>query len=189
MHTDRFPDIPTLETGRLRLRIMTPEMYDRVFADYTDEAIRVLFALENLDAVNAEREKYDRGLQTHNKSFRLFLMADKRTGETIGSCGFHTWYLPHARAEIGYAIHCEAYKGKGLMKEALQAMIRHGFEEMDLNRIEAFVGPENRPSLGLMRSLGFHKEGHLREHYFKNGRVEDSIVFSLLRREYTDVRP
>jgi ribosomal-protein-alanine N-acetyltransferase len=55
---------------------------------------------------------------------------------------------------------------------------------MYLHRIEALVGPHNIPSLKLVKSFGFREEGRLREHYFINNQLEDSIVFSLLKREY-----
>ena len=55
---------------------------------------------------------------------------------------------------------------------------------MGLNRIEAFVGPGNDPSLRIMERLGFSKEGLLREHYHKNNHTEDSVAYSLLKREY-----
>lgn len=55
---------------------------------------------------------------------------------------------------------------------------------MKLNRIEAFIGPKNQASIKLINKLNFVKEGHLREHYSENNRIEDSIVYSLLRKEY-----
>ncbi|GAA4461501.1 hypothetical protein GCM10023093_06270 [Nemorincola caseinilytica] len=62
-----------------------------------------------------------------------------------------------------------AYRNKGYMTEAMQAVIAHGFGQMGLNRIEAFVGTRNEPSLRLMQHFGFTKEGLLRSHYCKNG--------------------
>ena len=70
------------------------------------------------------------------------------------------------------------------MKEALPFVLQYGFEEMELKRIEALVGPNNEASLRLIRSMGFVQEGLLREHYFTNGRFEDSLFFSLLQREF-----
>jgi ribosomal-protein-alanine N-acetyltransferase len=55
---------------------------------------------------------------------------------------------------------------------------------MKLNRIEAFIGPGNIPSLKLIAKSGFIQEGHLRGHYCKKGIMEDSLVFGLLREEY-----
>ena len=70
------------------------------------------------------------------------------------------------------------------MTEALTPIIAYGFSEMQLHRIEAFVGPNNSPSLNLMRKFGFTQEGQLRQHYLKDGKFEDSVVFSLLLEEY-----
>jgi ribosomal-protein-alanine N-acetyltransferase len=70
------------------------------------------------------------------------------------------------------------------MKEALKAMLDFGFKEMQLNRVEALIGPLNVPSTKLVQSLGFVQEGVLREHYCKNGELQDSVMFSLLKREY-----
>ena len=102
-------------------------------------------------------------------------------------CGFHTWAMEHYRAELGYSIHIETEKKKGYMKEALKPIIEYGFNKMNLHRIEAFVGPDNTASISLVKRLGFTQEGHLREHYLKDGVFEDSIVFSLLEKEFQNI--
>lgn len=102
----------------------------------------------------------------------------------MGWCGFHTWFTKHRRAEIGYVLNHDQYKGKGNMKEALPAVLKFGFENMDLHRVEALVAPGNKPSLKLLLRSGFAQEGLLRQHYFVNGKMEDSAIFSLLRSEY-----
>jgi [ribosomal protein S5]-alanine N-acetyltransferase len=52
-------------------------------------------------------------------------------------------YAPeHARAELGYVLSREHW-GKGLMAEAARAIIRFGFERMDLNRVGARCIAEN----------------------------------------------
>ena len=71
-----------------------------------------------------------------------------------------------------------------LMSEAVEAIIRYGFSELNLNRIEAIVGPENAPSLRLMEKNGFVQEGRLRKHYPAGDGFEDSLVFGLLREEF-----
>lgn len=58
----------------------------------------------------------------------------------IGWCGYHTWYIDHRRAEIGYAIRSDEYKAQGIMTEVMNAVLRYGFEVMNLHRIEAFIG-------------------------------------------------
>jgi len=70
------------------------------------------------------------------------------------------------------------------MTEAFQKIIHYGFDVMKLNRIEAFVSPQNEASIKLLKKFNFVEEGLLRKHYFKNNIMEDSLVCSLLRSEY-----
>jgi len=70
------------------------------------------------------------------------------------------------------------------MPEALQALLRFGFEAMDLNRVEATTHTENQRSQGVLAKLGFQKEGLLREYYCRDGLYNDQVQFSLLRREW-----
>ena len=70
------------------------------------------------------------------------------------------------------------------MPEALGALLRFGYLEMDLNRIEATTHIENDPSQRVLIKLGFQREGILREYYCQDGQYNDQIQFSLLRKEW-----
>jgi [ribosomal protein S5]-alanine N-acetyltransferase len=74
------------------------------------------------------------------------------------------------------------------MTEAMKAVLIHGFEQMKLNRVEAFASPLNTPSIRLIERYGFTKEGLLRQHYGHNGVAEDSAVYGLLASEYEVVK-
>jgi ribosomal-protein-alanine N-acetyltransferase len=91
----------------------------------------------------------------------------------------------HHRAEIGYDLWPD-YWGQGLMPEAIGELIRFGFEEMDLNRIEATTHTENLRSQRVLTRLGFQKEGLLRDFYFRDNIYNDQVLFSLLRREWQE---
>ena len=171
-------------TDRLILRQLTPEVYDYVFQTYSSASLLHFFGLSTQEELDLERKKYQNGLSTYNRKFLYFQLLDKLHGNIIGWCGYHTWYIDHYRAELGYALFDDAHKGKGLMSETLVPIIKYGFEQMNLNRIEAFVGPENTASNKLLQKFHFVKEGQMRSHFFKNNQMEDSIVYSLLRSEF-----
>jgi len=68
------------------------------------------------------------------------------------------------------------------MTEALEAILRFGFREIELNRIQAVVMPGNVGSEGLLKKLGFRREGLLREYEnWGNKGYVDVTMFSLLR--------
>lgn len=174
----------TIQTERLLLRKLTDDDYSYIFQHLSDTAIMQLLNIETLDKLEIEKQKQEKGYSTFNKRFLIFQLLDKETQQIIGWCGYHTWYIDHGRAEIGYGLIDEHTKGKGLMSEALKAVLRYGFEQMQLNRVEAFVAPENIPSLKLVDKFNFTREGQLRKHYLKDGNLEDSVVFGLLEEEW-----
>ena len=177
-------NIETLETERLLLRGLTPDVYKYAFHNLNSQELKKFFGCATDADLEEERKKYNEGLSMYRKSFFVFQLRDKRRDTVIGWCGYHTWYLLHMRAEIGYIITDNAYRKKGLMKEALPLVLHYGFNSLGLQRVEAFIAPDNVPSLKLVHSLGFVQEGRLREHYLVEGHFDDSLVFSLLKREY-----
>ncbi len=107
----------------------------------------------------------------------------KGDGELIGSAGLYLWKKDTRQAETGYDLNPK-YWDRGIMTEAMIAIIGYGFDKMNLNRIEALIAPYNTHSIRLVKRLGFMKEGVLRDHYVYKGRLEDDLLFSLLRREW-----
>ncbi|HRO43316.1 MAG TPA: GNAT family protein [Flavipsychrobacter sp.] len=157
----------------------TAAMAQEVFIKNDEQSSMQLFGLQT--AEDAQRFKTTIFSSNDYRTCMLFTICHEE--KVIGSCNFHIWIPKHFRAEIGYMLD-EQYRNKGIMKEAVKNVLNYGFEKMGLNRVEAFVGHENIPSLKLVTHFGFQKEGVMREHYFKNDRLEDSVCFSLLRREY-----
>jgi ribosomal-protein-alanine N-acetyltransferase len=143
-----------------------------------------IFGHSSLEQLETEHKRHSKGMTTFNMSFLFFQLIEKESGSPIGWCGYHTWMTFHRRAEIFYTLNDDAHKRKGYMTEALKEVIRYGFEEMDLNRIEAIAATYNEPSLKLIHNSGFVKEGLMREHYNVDGILEDDSLFSLLRSEY-----
>lgn len=179
-------ELEELTTSRLILRKLTPEIFDYIYRELPKPQQIKFLGLNSKEELEVEKKKYKEGLWTYNKKFLYFQLLEQKNNNIIGWCGYHTWYLDHERAEIGYGLFKEEYKNRGLMSEAILPIIDYGFVKMELNRIEAFIEPKNLASIKLIKKLNFVKEGQLREHYYnyKNNQVEDSIVYSLLRREY-----
>jgi len=97
-------------------------------------------------------------------------------GRAIGKAGF--WKLP----EIGYILHPDVW-GRGLAREALEAVIRVGFEHGGVETITADVDPRNAASLGLLERLGFVRTGFARNTWEIGGVLMDSVYLSLTRPE------
>lgn len=173
-----------IETTRMELRGFTPLNMKEIFETYPKERIMQTLGHRSEEEYQSEAEKQKNGYASYNRSFVLFLLVEKTTGEIIGRCGLHNWNDKHFRAEIGYVMHNEDYRKKGLMTEAVQAIIQYGFEVMRLNRIEALVGANNTASLAIMKKFGFAREGLLCQHAYNGNDFEDSVAFALLKEGY-----
>ena len=72
------------------------------------------------------------------------------------------------------------HTGKGYMTEALKSAMAFVFDEYKMHRIEAFIVPENEPSLNLVKRVGFHYEGKRYSYMHINGRYRDHEAFYML---------
>ncbi|MGN6568052.1 MAG: GNAT family N-acetyltransferase [Flavipsychrobacter sp.] len=79
-------------------------------------------------------------------------------------------------AEVGYTL-MPAYEGKGIMQEALQAVIQFGFDTLQLKRIEAFTHKDNERSKKLLERNGFVRDKNIEEKL--DEREADLYVYAL----------
>ena len=94
---------------------------------------------------------------------------------------------PFQNAMLGYAIDA-AHEGRGLMREALQAVVAHAFSpSFNLHRIQANVRPENRRSVALVKRLGFEDEGLARDYLYIDGAWRDHRMFALRNAAFVGV--
>lgn len=185
------PIIPSqifIETKRLCLRELSPEVYKHLFSECNSSRIAEYLGLNTSKEVDSEREKYNQGMVTYFSTFLSFHLLDKQNGKLLGKCGYHTWVPTHRRAEIGYELYADEDKGKGYMTEALGAILAYGFDHMNLHRIEAYIADYNVPSAKLLKRYGFTQEGNVRGHYVVDGVNEDSLLLSLLQPEYEQLK-
>ncbi len=75
---------------------------------------------------------------------------------------------------------------KGLMTDAVKAVVGFCFETLHLNRVEAACLPHNAASIRLLEKVGFSREGYARKYLCIDGRWQDHILYGLVR---DDPRP
>ncbi|MGZ7078280.1 MAG: GNAT family N-acetyltransferase [Thermoanaerobaculia bacterium] len=97
----------------------------------------------------------------------------------LGTCGFSNWSLPHAHAELVYDLAPEFW-GRGLMRAAVDRVLSWAFITARFNRVHAFVMTSNAPSIRLLESFRFTREGTMQQYRIARGVARDFYVYALL---------
>ena len=182
MLTINFTPFPNLETERLLLRRVNESDVNEVFALRSNlETMKYISrplvktiddALEHIAMINAKIE---------NNEGINWAITYKGSPKLIGILGHYRIKTEHHRAEIGYMLHKE-HNGKGIITEAVQEVVKYGFNEMKLHSIEAIIDPKNFGSEKVLQKCGFIKEAHFKENEFFEGRFLDSVIYSILKK-------
>lgn len=159
-----FQYFPQLETERLILRRMQVADTEALFRILSDEDVTRFYddaRFTNPSQASEQIEAWENGY-VHRRCIRWGITL-KEENVVIGSCGFYGIHPWHMRGSIGYEL-ARRFWRKGIMAEAITALLDFGFGELGLHRIDAVVIPENVASIGLLEKLGFYNEGLLHEY-------------------------
>lgn len=111
-------------------------------------------------------------------------LAIEAEGQAVGSIGVFLGNDVYRKsAELGYWL-AQPYWRKGIMSGAVRQICGMAFARYDIARIYAGPYAANAGSRGVLEKAGFHQEGLLRQSVYKNGVLQDSCVYALLRDEY-----
>ena len=179
-----FHDLPELETDRLLLRKLrmtdAQDMYD--YSRDPEVARHVLW-----DAHTSISES--KGcLRYAVRQYRQDLPASwgieyKENHKLIGTIGFMWINRDHNSAEVGYSLSRD-YWNRGIMSEALAAVLDEGFMDLMLHRIEAQHEVDNPASGRVMAKCGMQYEGCVRGRLYNKGRYVDVSLYAILRDDY-----
>lgn len=125
---------------------------------------------------------YEEHLDEIKDSTHFLLLFKENTTDEIVGFGLINMDFKSNRFEIRRIAIVK--KGVGYGKEAMKALIKYAFEETDTNKIWLDVYPDNAKGIKLYESLGFHKDGVLRQNYKSERGYLDQIVYSILKDEY-----
>jgi len=176
--------LPTINTGRLRLRRISENDLEALFNIFSDPQVMRYWSTPPL----ADRQAAVSLLhEIHNLFDRRLMLkwgiALLDNDQLIGTATLFNLNFENGRAEIGYGLGSRHWRN-GYMNEALRALLFYAFDVLELRRLEADVDPRNAGSIRTVERLGFRQEGLLRERWHVNGEIQDSLFYGLLRREW-----
>ena len=103
--------------------------------------------------------------------------------QLVGTCGFNEWSQAHRWAEMAFDL-AQAHWGKGLMRQAVDAVLQWTYRQDQVNRVHAFVRIDNSRSERLLERSGFVREGRLRSYRVCRGQPHDFYIYGLLRSDW-----
>lgn len=182
MTADLFPQFVT---GRLLLRAFKIED-ETAFAEFavkeefwrflpgpslTPDLVAQFIAARVRDAANPSGRDW------------IFAVEEQSLGRAIGMVRLSVASAEHRQGNIGFSFD-GTLRGRGYASEAMRAVLRFGFSDLELHRITALADVENARSHAVLAKLGFRQEGRLRQNFNMRGVWRDSDLFALLRSEW-----
>lgn len=179
-----------LEGRHVLLDPLMPEDAQALFAAAGDDVEMFRFLSEPLRTLQDHRDYVQRGLEEQAAGRALpFCIRLRNTGEVIGSTRFAAFDPAHRRAEIGWTWIARKVQRSAVNTECKRLLLAHGFDVLELNRIEFKTDALNTVSRAAITRLGATQEGVFRQHMvMPDGRVRDTVYFSIVRREWPSVR-
>jgi RimJ/RimL family protein N-acetyltransferase len=175
--------LPTLRQGRISLREIQPEDEDPIVELFRDP--RVSRHLADPPRSRKAFRQFIKWSADTRLAGRYTGFAVRQSGRTVGM--MYVWVVAPGTAEIGFALTPPMW-GTGLFRVAGGLLCRFAFEVMKLHRLEMRVAVQNTRAQVAVYKLGATPEGVLRDSFIKDGRHYDSVMFRLLRPEFTASR-
>ncbi|WP_333809751.1 GNAT family N-acetyltransferase [Flavobacterium sp.] len=179
-----FSPFPILESERLQFRRLTDADAPEIFALRSNPEIMKYIprplattiedALAHIKLIN---EKIDENIDIN------WAVTEKGNDKCIGLMGFYRTQPENFRTELGYMISPE-HKGKGYVTEAVKTLLDFAFNTLNFHSIEAVIDSRHIASERVLQKNGFEKEAHFKENFFYNNEFTDTVIYSLLKRNF-----
>lgn len=165
------------------LRPIEPEDAAVVAACNNDPDVRRTFFTHTPVSVSAQKGRLE-SLYAPGSDYLPFIISLKEDDTPIGVTAFHRVDLVSRAAVFSICISDTSKWGRGYARDASEVMLRYGFQVLNLHRVQLHVWTGNAAALKTYESLGFVKEGTLREAMCHDGEYCDFHVMGILENEW-----
>lgn len=117
-----------------------------------------------------------------------FVVIDKASGEIVGATRYMRMNAPHRRLEIGTTFYASRVQRSPINSETKLLLLTHAFEAMDCVCVQFRTDHFNFASQRAIERLGAKRDGLIRNHQILDGRVRDTVLYSILANEWEGVK-
>lgn len=170
-----------IEHGRVRLSPYVRSLRQKLFDWMNDPGVRRA-AGEFRTLSELELDRWVERMSTGTQNC-FFIIVERERLTPVGFCTLTGLSPIHRHARLGIAIGDAAFRGRGLARDAVTALVRHGYADLGLERIFLDVLADNHAAQRVYEACGFRREGVWRRHFFVDGAFHDAVTMALLHDE------
>ena len=175
---------PFIVGDGIYLRPLEMEDVDSFVLWLNDEEVRQY--LMRISPFNKIREKeFVENLYKDDREIVLGIVL-RENDQLIGNIGLHGVSIPYRQAGLGIFIGDKTCWSKRYGTEALNLMLGHGFNQLNLHRVFLTVLSFNARAIRAYEKVGFKREGVFREHMYRNGKYHDVYYMGILEDEWRE---
>jgi [ribosomal protein S5]-alanine N-acetyltransferase len=182
-----YEQFPHIVADEITLRKIVTSDLDNLFEIYSNEKLfqySPVMLKKNKDTVANMIGHFERDFHKRKEIF-LGICLNNQPNNIVGVAEMFDYSHDVNMITIGYRLN-DRFWGKGIATKTVKAMTEYLLNDICINRIQAFVMPENIKSQNVLQRNGFVKEGIIRQGYAWKGKgVVDLIVYSLLKSDTT----
>lgn len=174
-----------LETERLILRRAKLEDIDYAYTNWvTDSEVTKFLRWKPHKDIEETKKIFTNWIKEYEniKNYN-WIIELKEIKEPIGNIAVVSSNDKTQLVHIGYALG-RSWWNNGIMTEALKRLIKFFFEDIQVNRIESMLDPENISSEKVLKKSGMKKEGILRKFDWNNQGIVDAVYYSVIAEDY-----
>lgn len=140
----------------------------------------------NFRFINTEVDNswYDNYMSNRAREVRCAIIDSENEDKLVGLISLLGIDYLNQSAELHIMIGDSINQGKGIGYYAVMEMLKHAFDNLNLQRVELTVLEENVRAQHLYEKIGFCKEGKKRKAIYKNGIFVDVLLYAVLREEF-----
>ena len=183
-----WTDQPVLEGRHILLRPMVRGDGPAIVDAASDGKLWELFytVVPGPESINAYLDRAER--EQGWGRIMPFAVIEKASGDLVGATRYMRMNAPHRRLEIGTTFYASRVQRSPINSEAKLLLLTHAFESMNCVCVQFRTDHFNFASQRAIERLGAKRDGLIRNHQIIDGRVRDTVLYSILANEWEGVK-
>jgi RimJ/RimL family protein N-acetyltransferase len=174
-----------LEGILVRLRPLELDDASRFARWFNDQDVAGYLIADRYPITRLQEERFIREHLSRDYVDRVVLAIETKSDQKhIGWCGLYNVQAENRQAELAVGIGEKALWSRGYGRDAVAALLKFGFIEMNLHRVWLTTVEYNSRAVACYRRCGFVEEARMRQHVYRHGHYWDFIQMGILRHEF-----